>query len=100
MPRQGPVSEVTAIGGRAVIRLPETPTSGYVWELAEAPDSTRVVGDHYQQEHSTRVAGGGGERVLEVEVRAEASVELVFELRRPWESEPLERRQVVVRNEP
>jgi predicted secreted protein len=98
LPREGPVEEVPAADGRAFVRLPEIPTSGYVWQVSELPEGLRLAAERYSQAGTPKVAGGSGEHIFELDVLAPGSWEAAFELRRPWDREPLERRRVIVRN--
>ena len=91
--------EVTARGGRAVVRLPVHGTTGHEWVLESLPESLRLVDEHYVQEGvpGDRMVGAGGVHVFTVEVPEAGSYELTFALRRPWESQALETRTVHIR---
>ena len=97
MPADERVVEVTAVDGRAQVRLPETPGGGYAWEIAERPEQLRVVDERYVEEGGERVAGGHGDHVFVLEVASTGQWEALFWLRRPWQPDPLERCRVVVR---
>jgi predicted secreted protein len=99
MTREGPSTKVTASNGQALVRLPETPSTGYEWQLAARPKSVRVVSEEYVDEQREPVAGGSGEHVFHLELSSPGPELLDFELRRPWEDQPLERRRVQVREE-
>ncbi len=101
MTREGPELRVRAEEGSADIELPETPTSGYRWELAqlsEVPEGA-IVTDRFLQESAggqARLVGGQGAHVFSLRGLPPGNHRLEFLLRRPWESEPLERRTVTV----
>ncbi len=99
MTREGPRTEIRAAGRTppviVEIALPESPTTGYLWELAEPPAGV-CEHDKVFVGPNERIAGGGGTRVFKVELGAMGRYELEFHLRRPWEGDPLERRVVEV----
>ncbi len=94
MTREGPSTEVLATTGDLQVELAETPTSGYRWEVEGAAPGVEQLGDDYRESPGELVAGGSGIRTFRLHAPAAGSFELAFVLRRPWESEPLERRHV------
>jgi predicted secreted protein len=97
MTREGPSSEVIASGGFVDVVLPETPSTGYRWELENEGPSVQLLSARFEDHPgSGRLAGGAGTRTFALHVAGAEPVELRFGLRRPWDSEPLERRIVTV----
>jgi predicted secreted protein len=97
MTREGPTSEVTAFGGSVVIQLPESPTTGYRWELEGENDRAHIASSTFEEiRHAERLAGGGGMRIVRLDVIGGEPLRLSFALRRQWDTEPIERRAVVV----
>jgi predicted secreted protein len=85
------VQKVRASNGFAVVSLPESPTSGYLWELEEGSPAA-VVERSLEQGPPPGVAGGGGFRTFRLKISQRLPATVCFVLRRPWEAEPLERR--------
>ena len=97
MIRVGPASRVLAsAAGAAHIVLPESPTTGYRWELEHADGPVHVVTSTFDQASSNEMAGGGGVRRFHLAVEGPQLVDVAFVLRRPWEPEPIERRIVTI----
>jgi predicted secreted protein len=80
------------------VELPETPGSGYAWQLADVPAAVREVGRDYREAPPTSdpIAGGSGVRTFRLEVGEQGRHQLEFLLRRPWEESALERRIVTL----
>jgi len=69
--------------------LPENPTTGYMWMVAE-PTSENIVlvrQEYFPRNFGFPIMGGGGFRNMIFETIEKGRVELVIRLRRPWESE-------------
>lgn len=100
MTREGPRGEVRVARGSLPttieVALPESPTTGYLWELHEPPAQVAERGRRFVDEEDEQMAGAGGARVFDVEVTGPGRHLLVFRLRRPWEEEALETRVVEV----
>lgn len=97
MTREGPTSEVTAFGGMAEIQLPESPTTGYRWELEGENDRARIDSSVFEEiPYAERLAGGGGMRLFRLDLSDTEPLRLSFVLRRQWDTEPIERRSVIV----
>lgn len=96
MTRDGAPIEIRAAPGIVEVRLPETPTSGYLWKLDRPPSGVAQVATEYREEGGGLVAGGSGVRSFRLSVPAPGTYELEFVLRRPWEAESLERRRVTL----
>jgi len=93
-------TEIRAPPGIVSIELPEDPTTGYLWDLADPPLEVREVEREYQQGAEGPIAGGTGARTFRVEVNDPGVYELEFHLRRPWEATVRERRNVTLIVEP
>ncbi|WP_437683931.1 protease inhibitor I42 family protein [Sorangium sp. So ce131] len=92
-----PEAVLRARPGEVEVRLPETPTSGYLWHLVGPPDGVRVVArDLEPSPAALGAAGAGGCRVFRLAVDAPGEYTLTFELRRPWEHTPRERARLLV----
>ena len=73
-------------GDHVVIRLAETPTSGYRWQLDEYdPAVLRPAGDEFVPAADART-GGGGIREFRFDVVGAASSDVSLDLRRAWET--------------
>ena len=72
------------VDDRAEVRLPESPTTGYRWQIASADSRLRLVDDHFEGAQSPR--GAGGVRVLVFEAVGAGSVSLLLMKCRSWES--------------
>jgi predicted secreted protein len=87
--------ELRVTPGPAEVRLPEAPTTGYVWTLADPPAGVSLTRSDYVPPPGDRV-GGQGERVFGLEVTAPGRYELDFHLGRSSSSEAQERRTVTL----
>lgn len=74
-------------GDAVVIEVPETPSSGYVWEVALVADGLAPVGDEYRAAEPRALGGRGWHRFL-VRVDTAGYQLLRLDLRRPWEAGP------------
>jgi inhibitor of cysteine peptidase len=76
-----------APGDRVVIRLAESPTSGYRWQLDEYNSAVlRPAGDEFVPAADARTGGGGTREFRFVVVGTEGS-DVVLSLRRGWETD-------------
>jgi inhibitor of cysteine peptidase len=78
--------QAVQVGDLVVVRLPETPTTGYRWQPTFDETQVRLVDDGYDGEPVPR--GAGGERVLTFEVLVPAVCTVRIEKRRSWEDTP------------
>lgn len=83
-------------GDRIVIRVPENPTTGYSWVLADIPEPLRLGSNDYLPPQST-APGAGGERRVELVASRPGQARVELSLERPWEDEAVERFEVLVR---
>lgn len=75
-----------APGDVVVIRLPETPTSGYRWAVdAYDPQVLRLAGDDFHPPAPAR-PGAGGEREFRFAAEQVGSTAVRLARRRAWES--------------
>jgi Zn-dependent peptidase ImmA (M78 family)/predicted secreted protein len=70
------------------VRLPETPSSGYVWHVADSGGAlTELVSDEFEEHDEDEEAiGAGGVRHLWLRVVAPGSGRIRMELGRPWQA--------------
>jgi predicted secreted protein len=92
----GPTSGVRASDGLVEIKLPESPTTGYRWELENGHSAVSILETRYEQDPGQGRIGGGGVRTFVLRITRPLPTKLSFVLRRPWEAEPVERRHVEV----
>ena len=97
MTSPGSSSELVAgPDGSACVTLPESPTTGYRWQLEDASKAAHLVRSDYAQTGAAR-AGGAGTRTFCLHLRGLAVLDLAFVLRRDWEPRIVERYVVTVR---
>lgn len=85
-------------GGLLIFTLPETPTTGYRWELVPAgSDCFAVMHDHF--EPGSIRPGAAGTRRISLEAKRVCSTEIVLHLRRAWDPEKIVLRIVSVKVE-
>ena len=88
--------EVTlAVGDRATVRLPENPTTGYVWSVGEHGPGVAVE-DEFRRPAAAGVPGAGGEYAVRITAREPGSWVVRLRLARAWEGEALEERDVTI----
>ena len=76
-----------APGDRVVIRLAESPTSGFRWQLDDYdPESLQAAGDEFVPATDARTGGGGTREFRFVVVGTDRS-EVALSLRRDWETD-------------
>ena len=77
----GDSAEVLAAkGDRVMVRLPENPTTGYIWEM---PGGVEIVSSDFREGDGG--AGASGERIVTL-IAGEVPVNASFKLTRPWEN--------------
>jgi inhibitor of cysteine peptidase len=71
------------------VRLPETPSTGYVWDLVDpGAGVVEVVADRFETaDVADDQIGAGGVRHLWLRVVAPGSGRIRLELRRPWQAD-------------
>jgi inhibitor of cysteine peptidase len=75
------------LGANLVLRLNETPGSGFRWEVDA--DDQKILELHRSDyiPAKTAAVGGSGQRILEFEAKRSGSVRLVLKLLRAWEGD-------------
>ncbi len=83
-------SRVSLLTGEpATVRLPETPTTGYRWQVEDLAPLLQLVEDRFDGSPEPR--GATGERVFVFEALAPGQVALRLVKRRAWgDTEPVE----------
>lgn len=72
-------------GDTVELRLPETPTTGYRWQVRTSGGLATITDEHVP---GGTAPGAGGLRRVAFDVTEAGSHELRAELARPWEREP------------
>lgn len=72
------------VGEHAVLRLPESPTTGYRWQADFDAAALRLIDDRSEVAQTPR--GSSGDRVLTFEAVRPGPVSLRLANRRSWES--------------
>jgi inhibitor of cysteine peptidase len=81
-------SVVTAnVGERLIIRLPESPATGYRWALEKSNESVLTLEKTAYEPSSTAGTGGGGQRTLTFLMKAMGTVLLQLKHWRSWEGD-------------
>ncbi|MBO4207503.1 protease inhibitor I42 family protein [Micromonospora echinofusca] len=85
-------------GDVVVVRLPENPTTGFVWSVSVSDPEVLTVEAEQLTGRDRSTAGGGGEREFRLRSRAGSpgTARVTLALSRPWESTPLEERTLLV----
>lgn len=80
-----------AVGEKFAVELIGVPTAGYIWALARAPAFVSAAGEASgntsEAQNQPGFAGGNHWEVFLFTASAPGEGELVFEQRRPWESD-------------
>jgi predicted secreted protein len=86
--------ELRAAPGEIAIALRENRTTAFVWRLARASDGVVSIGDDFALGDAS--VGGGGVHTFRFRIDAPGTYELVFELGRRWEPDPIARHDMRV----
>jgi len=82
-----------------IIKLDSNPTTGYQWQLAQAPDSNilELVFHEYQASQS-KLMGAGGKEAWVFKARGPGKAKLTFQYLRPWEksTKPVEITEFII----
>jgi predicted secreted protein len=78
------------------IRLKAIPSSGYVWHVQKYSEALEPLGDMYEQPRETRVVGSAVTQVFRFHANAKGQHCVRFELKRAWESLPLDAQEFTV----
>jgi predicted secreted protein len=76
---------MVALGARILVRLEESPTTGFVWTPLHAAEALALVGSDFTPP-APAALGGTGQRTLQFELRQPGSHPLLLALMRPWEA--------------
>ena len=81
--------QVLASGESFEVRLPENPTTGYIWEVEHVPEAVAgLEREAFEQEPADpRIVGRGGIKIFVFKAREPGAGEIVLRLRRPWQRE-------------
>jgi inhibitor of cysteine peptidase len=82
-------------GDRIVVRIPESPTTGYRWIVGDLPGCVELAGDELVPPRSSR-PGAGGERLVTLVATHPGSARIVLELAQPWEGKAADRFELLV----
>lgn len=76
--------------GEIDIALDETPTSGYRWSLSESSPGVVLVEATTELDPTpVPVAGGAAQRRFRFRAERAGTYDLVFQLKRDWEAQPI-----------
>ena len=84
-------TRVEASPGPVDIDLGEAGTGGYRWFAATLPDGVASLGDDFDH-----AADGSGRRRFHLRIDAAGTYGVDFQLRRPWETRPIDERRFEV----
>lgn len=83
-------------GDRIIVRLSENPSTGYQWQPRSMSEALELESSDFNAQDS-RLAGGGGQRVIVLRAAHPGCGEAELALVRSWQpGEPAERRRVEV----
>lgn len=98
--RDAAVTVDVKIGDEVVVRLPENPTTGYVWSIESMDDGLLFIGDSSAAAAADRDAatppGAGGTRAMRLRAVGPTGGQVVLQLCRSGEAEPLDERRITV----
>ena len=83
------------VGETVTVRLDETPTTGYQWEVVGEPAGLCVEANTFEPP-SSAAAGARGQRVVTLTAAEPGSHRLRMERRRAWEPAAAETCEIVV----
>jgi inhibitor of cysteine peptidase len=92
---EAPGSCQAAVGERVVVRVEETPTTGYQWEVVDPPSAIEVEGSSFEPP-SSGAPGASGRRTITLRATEAGTHRLRIERRRAWEPAAAETLEVVV----
>jgi len=75
------------LGANLVLRLNETPGSGFRWAVDTGDQTILELHRSDYIPANNPAVGGGGQRVLEFEAKGSGSVRLALKLQRAWEGD-------------
>ena len=77
------------------VELGASPTTGYTWELASPPVGVRVLWSDFDQPPDAAI-GDGGKQIFRLQADSGGRFELRFDLKRRWETTPIQTRVIEV----
>ena len=83
------------VGAPFDVELGANPTTGYAWELTSSPTSVQLLGSDFKLPPAAAV-GEGGTQVFHLQVGRAGRFDLHFQLKRRWETAPIETRVIEV----
>jgi len=75
-----------AVGDRVELRLPENPSTGYLWQLDDLAEGLAIADDRHEQATSA-LPGASGMRIVVLAVTAPCEHVLAARRGRPWEAD-------------
>ena len=84
-----------SVGTPFDVDLGATPTTGYSWELVSPPAGVQLLGSDFNVQPAAAI-GDGGRQVFHLRVVHAGRVDLHFQLKRRWETTPIETKVVEV----
>ncbi len=77
------------------VHLGATPTTGYLWELPSPPAGVQLLGRDFEQPPAAAI-GDGGTQVFHLCATVSGRFSLCFQLKRRWETAPIETQLIEV----
>jgi predicted secreted protein len=74
-----------SIGGEFSVRLKATPSTGYVWDIEQLPESVQFLGSDYEKPASDLKPGDAMIKAFRFRVLEEGEHMISFVLKRQWE---------------
>jgi predicted secreted protein len=90
---QSGTTVTVSVGDEIVVRVPETPTTGYAWTVNAVDPELRLVESTFVApggNGSEPAPGAGGLRVIRLRAASAGEAGAELALKRPWESAPVE----------
>lgn len=81
-----------AVGEEFSVRLPSTPTTGYVWQVDALPKGVELLGSAFEKAPGTTKPGDEAVQVLHFRALEAGNYEVGFSLRRTWQKVAIESR--------
>jgi len=91
----GPGVYEAGVGQQVTVRLDETPTTGYQWEVVDAPAGLEVETSAFEPPTSA-APGANGQRVVTLTAAEPGHHRVRLERRRAWEPAAAETCEIVV----
>jgi predicted secreted protein len=83
------------VGAPFDVELDANPTTGYTWELASPPAGVQLLGSNFKVPPAAAI-GGASTEVFHLQVGHAGRFDLHFQLKRRWETAPIETRVIEV----